>query len=400
VLTSTCSKGLPAEFVNGIEAAATRWREQIDDISAETVGVRDLQAARVEEVVAGWARLMAMSETAVGEILSVPELAETLIRLTLIADEASAGIGIGMDRNTTAGPSPSKFLSIAETVLYANELESFCWEVPRDTLCVLGKQHTPLKGATFRSLSHHLALYQPNEITAHWINPFPDVIEQRSARKILNLLLLPWPTRVEAEDFEYLPPRELRPDGSAPPGYFRYRPAAEEGVEDFADRLTQALTVAQKHAGSIDAIVLPELALTKPQYDAAERIAFQARSILVRGLRQAGAHPSDWDANLSVLQAAGAFRGPEKNANFDDPLLSNLRLMQAKHHRWYLDRGQIVNYQLGGYFSALGGCWERIALEPPRTLNFVTLNGMTWSVLVCEDLPCGGTPLPGRSRLP
>jgi len=79
------------------------------------------------------------------------------------------------------------------------------------------------------------------------------------------------------------------------------------------------------------------------------------------------------------------FRGPEECANFDDPLLSNLRFAQAKHHRWYLDRGQIVNYQLGGYFPALQGCWERIEL-PPRTLNFVTLNAMTWTVLVCEDL--------------
>jgi hypothetical protein len=36
-------------------------------------------------------------------------------------------------------------------------------------LCVVGKQYTPVKGATFRSLSHHLALYHLGEIEAIWV---------------------------------------------------------------------------------------------------------------------------------------------------------------------------------------------------------------------------------------
>lgn len=373
----------PAPYLNDLEQAAETWRKQIDAITAESVTVSVLQSVRVREVVDAWASLIQARSTPISEIRR--ELAEQLIRMTLIADQASVGIGIDWDNQTEEGPRPSKFLSIAEQILVTNELQSFCWEVPRDVLCVLGKQHTPAKGATFRSLSHHLALYHPSEIEARWINPIPKMVEQGPSREGLNLLLLPWPRRVATEDFQEVLPGGARQDGSEPPGYFRYQPKESDDPERFAVRLRQALASAHQQAGAIDAIVLPELALTEAQYYAAEQIAFEARCILVCGLRQAGTATGDWDANLSVLQVAGAVRGPEQTVDSQDPLLSNLRLFQAKHHRWYLDRAQIVNYQLGGRFPASRGCWEHIDL-PRRVLHFVTLNSTTWTVLVCEDL--------------
>jgi hypothetical protein len=374
-----------AGYLEGVKAAADRWRERIDALAADPVTVSDLQFIRVPEVLEGWAALIRAKKLAISEVRKFEELAEHLIRLTLIADEASVGIGINWDSETPSGPSPSKFLSIAERLLVANDLQSFCWEVPRDVLCVLGKQHTPSKGATFRSLSHHLALYQPNEIEARWINAIPDMVEHGPVREGLNLLLLPWPTRVDTEDFQEVSLGALRADGSVPPGYFRYEPKQSSDPEQFGENLKKALAHARQQAGIIDAIVFPELALTKAQYDAAEQIAFEARCILICGLRQAGTTAGDWDANFSVLQAAGAVRGSAQSVDPEDPLLSSLRLFQAKHHRWHLDRPQIVNYQLGGRFLASRGGWEHIEL-PHRVLHFVTLNATTWTVLVCEDL--------------
>ena len=78
---------------------------------------------------------------------------------------------------------------------------------------------------------------------------------------------------------------------------------------------------------------------------------------------------------LSKPQAAGPVRGSEVTADPEDLLLENLRLFQAKHHRWYLDRGQIVSYQLGAQLSASRGCWEHIEI-PQRVLYFVTLNAI------------------------
>jgi hypothetical protein len=57
-------------------------------------------------------------------------------------------------------------------------------------------------------------------------------------------------------------------------------------------------------------------------------------------------------------------------------LLSNLRLKQPKHHRWYLDRDQIVAYQLAGALPASRGAWEQIDLAD-RLLHFVSLNPIT-----------------------
>lgn len=368
-------------YLQRIKEEAQTWREKIDGLPPDNVTVSDLQSVRIPDVVDGWAQLIAAKKKAISEIRNSEELMEALIRMTLIADEASVGIGVDWDLKARE----STFLSIAERVVLRNATQSFCWEVPHDVLCVLGKQHTPLKGATFRSLTHHLALYQPNEIEARWIKPIPREDEAGSLREIINLLLLPWPTRVETDDFQDLSSDGSRDDGTAPPGYFRYDPKAADSPEQFAASLNKALTIAQKQAGAIDAIVFPELALTKQQFDLAEQIAFQARSILVCGLRQAGKVPKELDANLSVLQAAGPVRGHEATADPRDPLLSQLRFFQAKHHRWYLDRSQIVNYQLGSRLPAQRGCWEYIDL-PARRLHFVTINDVTWTVLVCEDL--------------
>jgi len=359
------------------------WRKQIDEVAKERTTVSELQAVRVDDVLAGWRILIEAKETPISEINQSRELAETIIRLALLADEASVGIGIDWDLSKEGNSGSGSFLSVAETALISNKMQSFCMEVPRDVLCVLGKQHTPQRGATFRSLSHHLALYQPHEIEARWVNPISKTIEQGPAREVLNLLLLPWPTRVETDAFREVPAPGARGEGSAA-GYFRYQPNECDSPERFSEKLSRALATAQKQAGIIDAIVFPELALTKQQYEIAEAMAFRSRSILICGLRRASATSHDWDSNFSVLQPAGVVRGSEE-PDPTDPLLEKWRLVQAKHHRWYLDRGQIVNYQLGGRLPTGTGHWEHIKI-PKRVLHFATLNAMTWTVLVCEDL--------------
>jgi len=185
-----------------------------------TVTLSELRSVRVADALNGWQILMEALETPIGDINNSLELVETLIRLAILADEASVGVGIDWDLPKHGSSIQRKFLSIAELALIKNRLQSFCWEVPCDVLCVLGKQHTPQKGATFRSLSHHLALYQPNEIEARWVNPVPKTIKQGPARETLNLLLLPWPTRVETDAFREIQPPGARGGDNALQGYF------------------------------------------------------------------------------------------------------------------------------------------------------------------------------------
>jgi hypothetical protein len=376
----------PVVYAKRIEEAARQWRNRLDAIAAVDVTPAELQSARPPELLVLWESVMREKATPISAIDENPLLAELLILLTLIADEASRGLGITTDNKTDQGSQPSKFLSIADQALVENELRSFCWNVPPEVLCVLGKQHTPVKGATFRSLSHHLALYHPSEIEARWFNAIPTQIDPNPRPGGLNLLLLPWPRRVETEDFHEVLPGGRRADDSEPPGYFRYHPKKTDDAATFEENLKKALEKARQHSGPIHAIVLPELALTEGQYNLAERIAYEARSILVCGIRGDEAPAEgEWDSNVCVLQAAGAVRGAGLEPDAEEDLLSTLRLYQPKHHRWYLDREQIVNYQLAGSLPASRGAWEHIDL-PRRRLHFVTLNPITCAVLICEDL--------------
>jgi hypothetical protein len=61
-------------------------------------------------------------------------------------------------------------------------------------------------------------------------------------------------------------------------------------------------------------------------------------------------------------------------------------VVQRKHHRWCLDRNQILQYGLGGVMPASRDCWELTDLGP-RSLSFMTLGSwMTLTALICEDL--------------
>ena len=63
-------------------------------------------------------------------------------------------------------------------------------------------------------------------------------------------------------------------------GHGLYQLKDSEDTENRAWRLKQDLKFGHQQAGVVDAIVFPELALSEPQYDVAEQIAFEARCIL------------------------------------------------------------------------------------------------------------------------
>ena len=371
-------------YLNGIDQIGHDWRGGIERLP-KRITLPELLKARPNEVRQLWKRLLDHGETRIGDIRASQSLCEDLIRMALIADEASAGIGIDWDLEVKDEPEPqhSVFLSLADAALYSNLNRSFCWDISAEAICVLGKQHTPQLGATFRSLSHHLALYLPTDITARWMNPYPRA--ETASPRSLNLLLLPWPAQVEADDFSEVRPARRETDVTAVSSYFRFDPQHAESKEQFKKRLQLALERAHRESGKIDAIIFPELALTQAQYDVAERLAFREGAILIAGMREKRGGTFDWDLNWSVLQPVGVLRAPSDRYRRDDPLIQSLRLEQPKHHRWRLTHEQIINYQLSGRLPVKSQCWEHSQIDQ-RILNFVTLNQITWSVLVCEDL--------------
>lgn len=148
-----------------------------------------------------WAMILANGDC---QLQSMPtECADTCITLMMIADEASAGMGFVMN---VSGKRPFADYLLQEHENYFNERatdalpyfpESLCRMIPSGEVCVQPKTMTPQLGCTLRSWSHHLALLPAaTQVTTEWCiaeNQF----DFGSHDRALNLLLVPFPYRIE-----------------------------------------------------------------------------------------------------------------------------------------------------------------------------------------------------------
>ncbi|MDO9280674.1 MAG: hypothetical protein Q7U06_02130, partial [Pseudomonadota bacterium] len=193
-----------------------------------------------------------------------PRLLQALMGLLAVSDEVCAGVGFGA--------SDAPFLDLAMLVLQPRQAGlTVCLEVHPAKARVLPKQHTPQRGMTLRSLSVHLALADHDDLAAVW-HQFPGALP----RSEMNLLLLPWPLTVEARQFVvHAQPHDHRCALPEPYGFFRFCPDIDPATA--AREVDAALERAIRTVGRIDAIVLPELALTVGAFDAV-RAAVTARA--------------------------------------------------------------------------------------------------------------------------
>jgi len=277
-------------------------------------------------------------------------IAEGLLQLLAAADEASANAGLYVGE-------ADEFSVKALDILAESHGRTLCRAVDASRSVVLPKMHTPQTGLTFRSLSHHLALYAGGEMRAQW----------HSAPRTTDLsrvLLLPWPLTIAAKAF-----KTSKPDLSNLPGcygFFQYETTpATRGfkLSDVHKAVAAAIKVA---GGPIDAVIFPELALREDDY-------------------------VELCETLDTIVIAGVGRKSEgkwqNHAAFGFPNSSGVLVQkQSKHHRWRLDASQVDQYGLGDAFRKKEFWWEHIELGE-RRLHFLNLN--TWlgvTVLICEDL--------------
>jgi hypothetical protein len=124
---------------------------------------------------------------------------------------------------------------------------------------------------------------------------------------------------------------------------------------------------AEQRVGSLDAVVMPELALSSYDYRAARA------ALLRRGL-------------LFVCGVGN--RRAENRLNVDVPLSKNhaVHLRQRKHHRWKIDENQIKQYGLGARLNLANSYWERIAVDDRKLMFVVLRNWLVATALICEDL--------------
>ncbi len=370
---------LEADWPASAERVGRSWRSAFDS----------REPAAPAEVTTWWGVLHAAMDKRVADVEHDTPLVAALLKLVGAADEACQGVGV-----TRAVA--DRLLHRAEARLARNAWSSLCQHVPPDRVRVLPKQHAPQRGLTLRSLSHHLSLHPASDVRVAWRSPV-DVAQDRDR---LNLLLLPWPLDVQPQDFQVVLAHTNGPHLPAMPDryrFFSYRRLART-QEPFDTRLRKALERAMGAAGQVDAVVLPELALTPEEYDQAEGVALEHGLLLVAGvegpLRRNLASSEQAPQNVCAVQWGGptAMRDSRTARGSDDVsagaahFTERTRVVQAKHHRWCLDRGQILQYGLGGVLPASRECWELTDIGE-RAVNFVTLgNWLTLSVLICEDL--------------
>ena len=93
------------DYAEKIATSALEWRRKLDAISAQAEDVRpdNLKSARTLVIEDGWKRLIQAKDDPLSAISENTDLAEELIRLTLIADEASRGIGVTWNNQIESG---------------------------------------------------------------------------------------------------------------------------------------------------------------------------------------------------------------------------------------------------------------------------------------------------------
>ncbi|WP_052549835.1 hypothetical protein [Enhygromyxa salina] len=284
--------------------------------------------------------------------LAEPEawpLCQAMLELHAHADVASAGFGV-----PGSCAEPGIGMRARQALLYRGTVSDF----GTDRIRVLPKLRTPQTGLTIRSLSHNLAIDR-SEVKVNWQTSTMLLPGERAHE--LNLLIIPWPYTVEAEDFRASSIADTVVDPRAF-GFFEYEPTQRF---DPARNLLAVVSAAERQVGRMSAVVLPESSINEEEVDAAEAALGDRVGFFLAGVR---AHRRNY-AYLGV-------RHPSHLARYD----------QDKHHRWRLDAAQIAQYGLGQSLDAGRLWWEPMRVRP-REINFVCANPwLCMAPLICEDL--------------
>ncbi len=373
-----------------------QWRESVAQAmrragklsGARTDLTRSLKGMRLPpHVKDAWRKIRAAKDVRLDQVGETDELVIALVQLAAYADEASSGFGLRMHRSDS---DPASVL--ADLALRSNRWQSLCVNADSDVVCVLPKQHTPQRGLTVRSLSHHLAVCAAGEVQISWEPPIDSPLSDTDH---VNLLLVPWPFAMGR--------RQFRPASHPTPGiapiaapfrYFSYDPTGHDDTcDNLIDAVQRAFERALEHVDCVDMVVLPELAVGPQELAQLERLAFERGALLITGALLPD-EPRD-PKNVAVIQNRSySVRGAEPEVKLriaaasgnESVALAQGGLQQAKHHRWCLDAPQIRQYGLSGILSPLIDWWERSQIGT-RQIHFTTMaRWLTICALVCEDL--------------
>jgi hypothetical protein len=284
------------------------------------------------------------------------ELTAALLTLHALADEAC-----GAARRAASGGSRD-FEVLAWNLLQSHGSLS---RLSPARIRIVPKTHFSTRGITIRSLSRNLALcFEPVDV--RWERterPIPAAGPRR-----YEILLVPWPLTVSARDFRPASAELLENMDADVFGFFEFAPERALDCRDVDGLLRAAVA----RAGAVDAVVLPEGAVTPSELPELEAVAARhGVTFLVAGVREPARGPAFGRNYLHF-----GVRTHEGWRRHD----------QDKRHRWCLDAGQIRQYHLSHVLDPRRQWWEAIDIRE-RSLTVVDVGGgVTVAPLVCEDL--------------
>ncbi|GGK50427.1 hypothetical protein GCM10011322_41850 [Salinarimonas ramus] len=389
-----------------------------DHRDPEGIGGVDYDDA-MNQINALWGKLLRDSNSPIHAQPSTGECAwwRTAIALLVISDEACIDLGFSSvgephwleallrqpafkdeawedaegDSNGSSEEQAEADLKVSSRhALRAATMDTFCVYASPYVARVVPKARVPGVGCTMRTLSHNLALLEPRDAAA--INWLRQPGAAREDDKPLNILIVPFPHRVEATCFE----SHLRGDGNeAPPwGFFEIKQRwlsssrgdepTDEDRRAVVDFIMALVETAARDVGAIGALVLPEGALDWPTY------------VLLVDTISKSTHPV---AGLEFLiSGSSGFKDRPNNYVLTTSFLADkdgafaVTTAQAKHHRWRLEENQIRGYALASALDPAGAWWENIEIDARRVGLNVFRAGSTFAAMICEDLarsePC------------
>src|SRR5262245_42436999 len=267
----------PPEGASWPPSEVPDWYLAIADASAGWCAWVEGDGTKLPGLVAEeWAVVGEGSATTLDDLATgrAGRICQALLTLHAIADEACAGTGVAV---ADVPPDGHRFRARARELLARTGTLS---RISRHRFRVLPRVRNPAGGPSIRSLSRYVCVRGP-DVDAVWNRIPARTLGPGGAAQDGNVLLLPWPLRIDAEDFK--PTGDVERAEFAPSGFFEF-PPAEPLDRDLVDRVLRA---ARNQEGSVEVVVPPESALLPGDIDELEALLTRHGVFLVvAGVRE------------------------------------------------------------------------------------------------------------------
>ena len=304
------------------------------------------------------------------------KLAISIAKLHALADLTCAGFGLVNELRLTS----------LEKYEYKSSIKRFAHMVANFLLVstgslstitkfhgvVLPKMRTPQVGIVLRSVSHHLT-FHITEVEVIW-RTIPWL---KSNEKSLNIIAIPSPFTVSEKDFKILEEKyhSVR--------YFKPELDVDEKESDAFIESVINLVINQHKAGTIvHLIIFPEMSLKLSEYEA-----------LLQGFHKVLENRSKilMDFKLPMIIAGVISKGNANYFNNEVRIASYFAgrwydVNQRKHHRWQLNRDQIIQYNLQNKLPTDRLWFEHTSVSQRRLTVLAPNSWLVLTALICEDL--------------